>query len=274
MGNPKPKKLSELYAEVDALKSKKQVQDVLKQNGFDASPFPDSGLEAWKTWACAQFKQAQAEQQQQAAQGHSAADLAALHVELSSLAEEVRGYRAENRELRKDVTQLASRVLALETSQDYAAKDIKDLQKSNKALQDSLDALRTSQNAQQAALVAQPMQDGVIMSGLLEEEEDTDRLMPRVTAIFEKEMVMEEKVEVKEIQRLGSADGAKKPRTVLVTLKNAQQVIAVHRAARTLRDRNIKAKEAGELPIGLDRNLSVEERMYRSSIWGNFKPAK
>ncbi len=45
MGNPKPKKLSELYAEVDALKSKKQVQDVLKQNGFDASPFPDSGLE-------------------------------------------------------------------------------------------------------------------------------------------------------------------------------------------------------------------------------------
>ncbi len=121
----------------------------------------------------------------------------------------MRGYRAENRELRKDMTQLASRVLALETSHDYAAKDIEDLQKSNKALNDSLDALRTSQNAQQAALVAQPVQDGVIMS----------------------------------------ADGAKKPRKVLVTLKNAQQVIAVLRAARILRDRNIKAKEAGELPI-------------------------
>ena len=172
------------------------------------------------------------------------------------------------------MTQLASRVLALETSQDYAAKGIEDLQKSNKALRDSLDALRTSQNAQQAALVAQPVQDGVIMSGLLEEEEDTDRLMPRVKAIFEKEMVLEEKVEVKEVQRLGSADGAKKPRKVLVTLKNAQQVIVVLRAARTLRDRNIKAKEAGELPIGLDRNLSVEERKYRSSIWGNFKAAK
>lgn len=130
------------------------------------------------------------------------------------------------------------------------------------------------QNAQQSALVSQPAQDGVIMSSLLEEEEDTDRLISRVTEIFDKEMSLEEKVEVEGVQRLGAADGAKKPRKVLVTLKNPKQVIAVLRGAKTLRDRNIKAKEAGQLPIGLDRNLSVQEPKYRSSIWSNFKAAR
>ncbi len=48
----------------------------------------------------------------------------------------------------------------------------------------------------------------------------------------------------------------------------------LYKAARSLKGYNAAAKESGRRPIGLDRNLSFEERQYRSSLRSNFKAAR
>jgi hypothetical protein len=45
-------------------------------------------------------------------------------------------------------------------------------------------------------------------------------------------------------------------------------------AAKILKAYNVAAKEAGKRAIGLYRNLSFEERQYRSSMWSTFITAR
>lgn len=130
-------------------------------------------------------------------------------------------------------------------------------------------------SAQRAAKPADAAdQDFIVVAGMPEDAQDVQQ---HVQLFFKEHMEIDMDVQIVQISRIGSAkkdDAQPQMRKLLVQLGEVGQTRAVLKAAISLKSYNAAAKDSGRRPIGLDRNLSFEERQYRSSLWSTFKAAK
>lgn len=164
----------------------------------------------------------------------------------------------------------------LRESLEYTQEEVDGLQKTVKQMQKQLGDLAGQLSAHKAAKPADAVdQDSIVMAGLAEDTPDVEQ---QVQSIFKEHMEIEMDVQIVKVSRIGSvrSDDAQPqmPRKLLIQLGEVKQARAVLKAASTLKAYNAAAKESGRRPIGLDRNLSFEERLYRSSLWSNFKAAR
>ena len=164
----------------------------------------------------------------------------------------------------------------LRASLEYTQGEVDSLQKTVKHLQKQMGEITGQMSAQRAAKPADAAdQDSIVVAGVPEDTPDVDQ---HVQSIFKEHMEIDMDVQIVQVSRIGSVrkDGAQPemPRKLLIQLGEVRQARAVLKAARSLKAYNAAAKESGRRPIGLDHNLSFEERQYRSSLWSTFKAAK
>ena len=195
-------------------------------------------------------------------EGHSSAPVARMEAKLDDILSEFRQQKHTISELR--------------ASLEYTQEEVDSLQKTVKQLQKQMGDVTGQLSAQRAAKPADAVdQDSIVLAGLAEDTPDVEQ---EVQSIFKEHMEIEMDVQIVAVSRIGSVrkDDAQPqmPRKLLIQLGEVRQARAVLKAARSLKGYNTAAKESGRRPIGLDRNLSFEERQYRSSLWSNFKAAR
>lgn len=170
---------------------------------------------------------------------------------------------------------LQTKLMEMEKSTEFLADKYDEQLKINAGFQKAIKDLQSQLDQAKAippAFTAD--QDALVVSGVAETGTPVE-LQRSIQGIISDTLEMPD-IGVLSVERLGSqptADGAK-PRKILVKLQSRQQGMAILKAARKLKDFNIERKDAGALPIGIDRNLSGVELKHRSSVWPTFRAAK
>lgn len=170
---------------------------------------------------------------------------------------------------------LQTKLMEMEKSTEFLADKYDEQLKINAGFQKAIKDLQSQLDQAKAippAFTAD--QDALVVSGVAETGTPVE-LQRSIQGIISDTLEMPD-IGVLSVERLGSqptADGAK-PRKILVKLQSRQQGMAILKAARKLKDFNIERKDAGALPIGIDRNLSGGELKHRSSVWPTFRAAK
>ncbi len=190
----------------------------------------------------------------------AAASVARMEAKLEAFMTEMRQQQHTISDLRTSLEYTQGVVDTLETT-------VRQLQKQLGEVSGELQAHRATKPADAAD------QDSIVLAGLPETTPDVEK---HVQSIFQEHMQIDSDVKIVQVSRIGAerSDSAQMPRKLLVKVGDAKQARAVLKAARTLKAYNADAKASGRRPIGLDRNLSFEERQYRSSLWSFFKAAK
>jgi len=176
---------------------------------------------------------------------------------------------------------ISANLTALQARFDIQFRELQRSIEYTQAQQDDLlrkfDAARTPVPTQTREPEAAPT--AVVITGLATAEADT--AADTVRALFTSKLQLPESL-TQTIQDVTSISNSREPKEgekprpqkIIVRFTTPASVHIVLRSAPRLKEENCRRKESGESPIGIDRELSKEERRRRNALWGHFRDAK